>query len=281
VGQVLEIAKGYDRSWASTLLNGGVAVAYTSAAVFDASVWRGASGTILFVPTLAWVSAPAGTYTLTIASAQTSALDPGDYRIAAGVTAGGVHSAILSRDATLRIIDGPGTITLRIPYAALADLRLYYDQLDNLLNKLADSTNFLTVLANESDRIDRDLVNRYDPSPGMTRTRQNTADPIVGFDVPGGSPPSKAALTTALLASGLIPERALREIVARRSIAEVLDRQEVQGGRNPYREEAEAMRMKADDLWRHYHAEIDINADGVPDVLIHRDAILLPAGTKP
>jgi hypothetical protein len=280
VGQVLEIAKGYDRTWASTLLNEGVAVAYSPAATFDASVWRGASGTVLFSPTLAWVNAPTGTYTLSIAAAQTAALDPGDYRISAGVTQAGVHSAILARDATLRITDGPGSVTLRIPYASIADLRMYYDQIDTLLNKAADSTNFVVVLANESDRIDRDLVNRYDPSPGMTRTRSNTFNLIVGLDVPGGAAPSKAAITDAIANSGVIPERALKEIVARRSIAEVLDRQEIQG-RNSYRDEAEVMRAKAEVLWRSYRAQIDTNADGVPEVLIHRDAVILPVGTKP
>ena len=41
MGQALDIKAGFGQKWAATLLNAGVAVAYSTSAVLDAGVWRG------------------------------------------------------------------------------------------------------------------------------------------------------------------------------------------------------------------------------------------------
>jgi hypothetical protein len=109
-------------------------------------------------------------------------------------------------------------------------------------------------------------------------------DRVVGMDValPGATPPSKYDLTTALGLGGLIVEQRVTEMVSRRVIADILDRQETTS-RNGYRDEATKMREMADEVWRKYQAQISLTnpPTQTADVLIDQDCVILPSGTSP
>jgi hypothetical protein len=71
MGQTLQIVAGSDRSWGTTLKNAaGVALAFDPADPLDAAVWAGGDvgAPTIFRPSVAWVSAPDGTVSLTVAA---------------------------------------------------------------------------------------------------------------------------------------------------------------------------------------------------------------------
>jgi hypothetical protein len=287
MGQTLQIVAGSDRSWGTTLKNAaGVALAFDPADPLDAAVWAGGDvgAPTIFRPSVAWVSAPDGTVSLTVAAAQTATLDPGVYKIHVGVTAGGARA--IGFDGQLEVLPAPGTATLGTPYCTFADMLLYYDQVGTLANRRADEANFLGQRMRAKTELDRMIILRYGARSGMVLTRRNTFDPILQtFDVPtpSAAAPSKAQLTAYLNAGGLIAEDLAREMTAKWAIAFVLERQTTASGRNPYPEEAERFRQMAMAIWRCYQAQIDTSdpLDGVADLLIGRDVIILPPGTAP
>lgn len=279
MGQALEIKAGFGQQWVATLRNSGVAVAYTTSATLDATLWRGGGEAALFNPTVAWIDAPNGKFTLTIAPNQTTALDPGEYSLEVGITPlGGVRS--LGFAGVIRITDAPGTNPAPVAWCTYQDMLDYSDQVSALVGRGVDVSGFLNIRARITLEVSRDIVTHYQPTAGLTRTRKAIADPIVGFDVPDptATPITKAALTAALAAGGLILEARIREVVARRSIGVVLSRQV---SNRQYADEASMQRELADRVFRSYHAQVDLNNDGVPEVLIGRDCTFLPAGAAP
>jgi hypothetical protein len=170
----------------------------------------------------------------------------------------------------------------RAPYVAAADLLLFYDQLPALKNPAVDDGAYTAQIAKASDQFDRDLLVRYDPRPGFVKTRLLAPDPDLGRDVPTAyaSAPSPFQLSAYLKAGCVVADTNVREVVARRAIALILDRQEVYD-RNTFRQEAQAMRDMADALWKTFDVQIDTDLDGTADMLVGRDVILLPPGTAP
>jgi hypothetical protein len=284
VGQTLKTAAGFDRSWATTLLNAGVPTPYPADATIDAAVWRGGNEATLFSPSAAWIDAAAGTLTVSVVAAQTVGLDPGVYRLQVGVTSGSVRS--LAFDGHLEILEAPGAGTLRVPYVTYRDLLDYFDQLGTLQSVPGDDATFLRQRSRASDQFDRDLVVRYDPRPGFVRTRRASMDPYLGFDVPDPAavPPTPRAVSLAVRAGGVVVDENVREMVSKLAIARVLEQQEVMGmARNPYEEKAAAFHAEAMGLWQKYDVQLDTSnpLDGVADLLVGRDVILLPTGTAP
>jgi hypothetical protein len=281
VGQAIRGEIGFDFYWDSTLLDpDGRPVGYPPSAVFDSAVWIGGQAPPLFAPQVAWVDSLSGRFRLLVAASQTAGLAPGDYRLEVGVTYGGTRSP--GFDGVLRLTDVPGSATARAPYVTYPDLLRYYDQLPTLANYAADQTGFLGQRVDASDEFDRELVTRYDPRPGFVKRRAATPDPHLGHDVPiaVALAPTPKALSVAIKAGGVIVDRNVREQVARRAIALILDRQETTD-RNTYREEAASMRAEADRLWRRFEVQVDTDADGTADLLVCRDVTLLPPGTAP
>lgn len=271
---------GFDLILVTALYNNGVSVGYTPDPALEAVVWRGDDQPNLFFPEVLWISAVAGTLQLSIPAADTIGLEPGHYRLRVGLTVGDVR--LLAFDGGLDIAEVPGSDLDRTPYVTNRDLLFYYDQLSTLQNYTSDETGFAEQRVDASDQFDRMLIERYNPRPGFVRNRNPTYDPILGYDVPDPAlvPPSKADLTAYLSAGGLIVEQKAREMVARMTIALILDRQETQD-QNPYREHAQTMRDRVTQLWAGYQAQIDSNSNAVPDYLIDRDVIFLPAGAAP
>lgn len=274
---------GFGLGLNATALNAGLAVAHAPGDPLDAAIWRGQAEAALVAPGVAWVSAPDGTLALTVAGQTTAALDPGLYRLQVGVTAGGVRSLLY--DGTIELLEAPGTGMLRVPYVTGRDLLSWYDQLGTLQTIRGGDATFLQQRAEASDEFDRDLVVRYDPRPGFVRTRRATPESVLGHDVPDptATPPSPAQLSAAVRRGGVIVDRNVREMVSKMAIARVLDRQEVSGASNQYRQHAAALRAAADALWSTFDIQVDTSnpLDGTADLLVGRDVILLPPGTAP
>jgi len=285
VGQTLEVTAGSDRSWSSVLQNQGVPTPYPTSAMLDAAVWRGGEEAVLFRPTVTWIAAAAGSFTLAVAVTQTATLDPGSYRLQVGVTSGGLRS--IAFDGAIEITDAPGAGIEPPTWCSSADMRRYSHLIQILVaRKGVDVTGWLDERTAVTAELFRDLVLRYNPGPGSVRRRQLVMDPVLGFDVPVDSTlaPSPARVSAWLsIPGGLILEARVREIVARRSVALVLDLQATSGQGEAYRTEAEAQRVMADALYLDYRAQVDATnpPDGIADYLIDRSVILLPPGTAP
>lgn len=283
MGQTLQVIAGTDGGpWQSTLLNEGVPVSFPDAATFSSTVSRGGEEASIFSPTVAWISAVAGTFTISVAAGQTAALDVGFYTMQVFVLNAGLKQAAF--DGQLEILPTVGTVTAPVAWCSYEDLLLYSDQIKALRARGGvDVTGFLGQRAKETSELSRDIVLRYRPTPGFVRVRSNTMNPVVGMDVasPTAVAPSKADLTAALAAGGLILETKLREIVARRTIALIFSRQETGGNAQVYRQESIDQRAMADELFRCYQAQVDLDNDGMPDALFHCNVTLLPPGTAP
>lgn len=276
------VAAGFDLDAVASLFNGGAPVAYDGDAALDCFVWRGGAEAPVLTPAASVVSPPSNRVSVRIPAAATANLDPGTYRLQLGAAAGGVRR--LLSDGTIEVAGAPGVATYRTPYVTRDDLLYWYDQLETLQTIQGGDAGFLRQRAESSDEFDRALVVRYDPRPGFVKTRRAAFDAgVLGFDVPDPSatPPSPAQLSAMVRAGGVIPDRNVREMVSKMAIARVLDRQEVMGGRNPYREEAAAFRQEAMALWRTFDVQVDADLDGRADLLVGRDVILLPPGTSP
>jgi hypothetical protein len=293
------IAAGFDITLASTLLNAGVVVPYTSGDTLDASVWRGGSESALFSPAVAWVDATAGTFTLTVGRGQTATLDAGAYRLQVGVTSGGSRSLVY--DATIEITEAPGSDSPPIAWCTDADMATYSHVLRSLQSSRGSNlTGFLVQRAVVTAKYSREIVTRYRPRRPV-KVRQPTLDPVLNsFDIPNPTAvaPSTTDLTNAVgQLGGIVLEEKLREIIARAAISIVLREQATNSNAGTYIEEAEMQQEMADALFKCYQAQI-ITAEpvgvgvsvvsdgqtftaGFTRFLIDRDCVVLPEGTSP
>jgi hypothetical protein len=288
MGQTLKIKAGFDRTWDGTLRaqDTGLPTPYPPDATFDAAVARGVGEPTLFAPTLTWIDSSAGTFRISIAASQTAGLDPGVYILQAGVSSGGIRSEAF--DGQLEITGVPGSITLRTPYVTAADLAFFYPLLRTIQAYREDDAGFLSRRALASDEFDRTFLERYKhmEKPGFVKRRRPQMETVagLGFDVadPSAVPPTNAEMAGYLAAGGLLlgstprqAPREVREIVSKIAIADLLEGQETTGGRNPYRDEAPVMRAEVEKLWRDYDIQVDVDDDGVPDLLVGSDIVLL------
>lgn len=283
MGQTLRIIAGSDATWATTLLNEGAPVSFPSNATFAATVSRGGEEASLFTPTVTWTNSSLGQVTLSIAAAQTESLDAGVYVLQVFVLGGGTRTAAF--DGSLEVLPTVGSVTPPVAWCSYEDLLLYSDQIKAVrAAKGVDVTGFLSQRAKETSELSRDIVLRYNPFYGFVRVRSNVVNLGCGsMDVasPTAVAPSKADLTNALAAGGLILETKLREIVARRTVALIFSRQETGGNAQVYRQESMDQRAMADELFWRYQAQVDLDNDGMPDALFDKGVILLPEGTAP
>lgn len=267
------IVVGAALTLSSTLMNNGTFVpGFTSGSVLSAVVWPGNDLEATFNPTVIWDTGNGGyedaVVLLTISDAQSAMLSEGNYRFQVFVTTSGVES--LAFDGNILAKESVGLVAPTVPWCSLQDMLNESVQLANLYSPQNDASGFLNERLYVTQLTFRDIVTRYQPMAGGTRTRQAVPDPIIGFDVPDPTfdAITKTVLTTQLAATnGLILEARIRKIVACRTNALVLGRQV---GNRVYMEDAAIQTAKADMSWRTYQAQVDLQDEpnGTPQALI-------------
>lgn len=281
------IAAGFALSLSTVLKNAGLVVTFDSSATLDATVWRGGGEPSLFAPSVAWDADnggyAGGVVALSIAASQASTLDPGEYRFQVGVTTAGVRS--LAFDGIIRVTDTIGAGGTPMTWCSFQDVLDISTQVASLNSRSADKAGYLNLRARATAERARKLVKRYMADFGMCWVRGNTFDPILrtlDFKSPTAVYPSKQDITTAIAGGGVVVEQQLRDIVAHDTAATILKRQV---GNAQYQAAALDHEAESDRLWKCYQAQIDLPVagvyDGIPDVLIDTNAILLPPGTAP
>jgi hypothetical protein len=138
--------------------NSGAAVTtWTSSATLTLSAWQGSTYAAAFTPTGAWVSAPAGTLTISIASGDTTAVAPGRYLIRLSVDGGPAQPV-----ATIRLTPTKGVTALPRMYCDLVDLEnecSFIESLECLNNSRA--LNFIPERAQASRKAEEIATGRY------------------------------------------------------------------------------------------------------------------------
>ncbi len=269
------LVAGCDLLLATTLRNNGRALAFDPGTVLAAEVTAGAESSVLFAPAATWIDAGAGTLVLFFAGNSTTTLDPGTYTLRLLV------GTVLAYDGALRIDPASSGVVVGPAWATAADMQ----RLSTVIRSMkaaADLANFAAEIAEQTETLRRELTLRYDPLPGFVLVRQPVRDPQLGFDVPDPAaiPPTPAQYGQYLRAGGLILEQWVRDVVARRAITEILERQVTKS----YGDEAAMMRDRARADLAAYELQIDTDGDGVADLLVApagTRVTLLPAGTAP
>ena len=265
-GQQLLAQVGADVSYLVTLLDsdGNTITGYTSGATLSCSVWSGDDQAVLFAPTASWFGDPSlGQVRLDIRSAQTGSLSTGIYHLRLQVTAAGYTYDGLY--ATLRLQATPGAASPRPTYCTADHLNLYAPWLSRIQDLDQDQAGFAEQRAHSRDWFD-DLILRafrggstsISAFPctafwGQSQRRTGQANPYI----------------KQLLANNqLIVTRKVIEATALYAIALVCQAQLMPGTKNPYGEMADTFLRRAEDRASTITAEIDLNGDGLGDIII-------------
>lgn len=159
---LVSIPVGIDEPYIINLLDdyGNPVTTYTTADTPYATVWSGQNTPVVLTPTCAWISAPAGTFSMTIVGSQTSSLTPGRYRLRYGVnTAGGL--TVAAPDVFIEFTDSPGTQATLTTYCTHQDLRNYAPWIDTL-QAVTDESGFLVQRAKSRQWLER-IIQKHNP----------------------------------------------------------------------------------------------------------------------
>ncbi len=121
--QALSVDLNTDDSWTVTAQDvNGNPVAFQSNDGLEAIVWQGADSAAYFSPTVAWLSAAAGTITLSVASGQTASLTPGVYPLEVTVIPNGTTTRLRVLDTWMELRSSPGSSSMPPVYCSYQDL---------------------------------------------------------------------------------------------------------------------------------------------------------------
>ena len=259
----LEVVAGADAAWKVTLrdrANRPIAT-YTSAATLSAHCWRGEDQAPLFAPAVSWIDPDAGQVRLAVSAAQTAGLAPGLYDLMLTVVAGGL---IAKRPIAggLRVLSAPGSAPARLAYATAADLRKHAGPyVETLLRLDVDGTGFAEELADAREELDRLIQLHHRGQGSVGGPRGAGYAPWPGRRSGSSSP----WLRSILDGGGLLVTRAVREYCALRALGQILRRQKDKADRDA----GASLLGEADDLAASLSCEIDCNADGAADLVVH------------
>jgi hypothetical protein len=233
-----------------------VPASYTGTPLLAARVWPGDNRAVTFSPTLAWVDATVGTVAYSHTAAQTTAVEPGEYRLLVEVTTADGLDRFLVGDVDIQ--GSPGTDAAPRAYAGEDDLYALAPWAGDLLSR-SDQTNFVEQLASASRWLDEQVVARAGLALEDQRGRHGAVaevDPLVppsGVDLGPAWGRSAlpdttleanlAAIQARLDADGLVVDSRARRVVARYALYLLLEPQLGDKDGTPY--QSLAMRQRA------------------------------------
>lgn len=265
----LEIVRGSSGSWTVTLLDdeAEAITTYTGSETLDASVWPGDDVEELFAPTAAWLSAPAGTVTLTVSAVQSATLTPGSYSVSLSV-----DTAIV-RVGRLLVLPGPGgTADPPAVYGTYDDMRRVAGSwLADLQESGSDQTGFREQRGTARAWFDGILQRHYRRDTGIAR--QDSLDHLlIGIGARYGEHDTTLQdwLDDDRLVLTTPAGKRIVECVSRYAVALVCEAQISGKPDDVWRDRARMFRSRAQNDVASITAEIDTTstADGVGDLVI-------------
>lgn len=246
------IQQGYDTAVTSV---------FSGSDTLSASVWPGDDIAQSFAPTMAWVSATAGTATLTIAGASTSSLAAGSYRLTVSVTVSGAKYLI--HDGTLTLSAVAGTGTQGAVYCTFDDMQREFASIGGLASK-SDQSGFREQRAEARAWFDSIILRHYlGQQTVISQTRFNVGDSLW----------QRSGLEDQTIRGYLDDDLLLVTTNVKRATAlyavyRVLGAQIGASGDNQYNKLAGRFLAMAENIVATTTAEIDTDSDGIGDIPI-------------
>lgn len=234
---------------------------FTGSDTLGASVWPGDDVAQSFAPTMAWVTATAGTAKLTILGSSTSSLAAGTYRLSVSVTSSGEKYLIHEGTLTLTAVAGSGT--QGTTYCSFDDMRREFSTVGDLAGK-ADQSGFREQRAEARAWFDSVILRHYaGQQTAVSQTTFNTAaDPWqrTGLEDP--------VIRGYLTGNKLLVTTNVKRINALYACHRVCAAQIGVGAGNEYHKLAARFLRLAENLVATTTVELDTDADGEGDIPI-------------
>jgi hypothetical protein len=262
----LSVAIGGRLSKTLTILdsNDNAITSYTGSATLSIECWRGDDQASLFSPTAAWISAAAGTISCVISAAQSTTLTVGRYNLMLTVT--GTDGPAKYQFGFLDVTPAPGSGTVRATYQTWDQTKRYAGSWAEKLQRAdSDQTGFAEERADARQEFESLLHAHNRGSGGGLTSSFGAYEPLST----GRNGFRDSWLTTALAANKLLVTKPIIECCALMTLASICRRQIDPSKSDGYSAAASYFAARADDIAATISAEIDDNADGYGDVIIH------------
>lgn len=241
--------------------NGNPITTYTGSETLTSKVWPGGAQPATYTPAPTWVSPSAGTTQLIIPAADSTALSPGRYQVWCFIQPSMADPSCYYQ-ATLDVIQGPGTETPPTTYCAYSDLLRYGRSWLRQLQTGDDEAGFAEQLGRARSWIE-DLAHAHYRVASMTI--------VVGAQAmgPRRSGTRSDWLIQELAANTLILTDQIKEAAAKKALAYICESQ-VGVGQNSdqYARLARMYHSQSDYLGTCLTLSLDTNGDGYADVVI-------------
>lgn len=241
---------------------------YTDSATFTASFYRGDDQASLFSPTCAWISASAGTFSVTFPSTSTDDLTEGVYRLDVFITENSIKSHAVR--ASIEVIATAGSGTAPATYCSYEDMLLWAPFIRDLVDSQEDQAGFAEQRGQARKWLDN-IAQRHYRENGRYSNRQTSLDHLLGFGFTRGE--ISTQLKTWLDDNDLILDPDVVACVAHYAISLVL-RRTLTGQKSQttdYSSYAAHFAAEANARAASLVLRIDTTStpDGVPDVFIN------------
>ena len=263
--KIIPVIAGTDFDYAGTAVLYGTSTPYTGFVADDvitALVYPGGDQTVTFAPDVAWVDATLGTYVLSLRAADTATVTPGRYIVRIIVTRAADSRVIPVYQAWLEILESPGDADPPTVYCSLSDLLLYAPWLEQEQ----------TVHALAGFISHRHLARTWLESIIQAHWLQSGATmfgDLLIFYLPNTYGAESKWLQQQLDADLLMIKPATLELVSRKSIQLIAESCISPSTKDqPYRAYAREQKWECDRLVKSYIAELDLNDDGIAEIVI-------------
>lgn len=260
----LEIVRGAKDDWVLGAINradGSTPDGFLATDALTAKVWAGQEQASLFAPAVSWNDATRGYVNLSVAAAQSAALDAGGvYQVQVFASRGGSDPACICW-ATLTCLPSAGTATQSITtYCVDTDLLTYAPWLEELVESTSDTEGFYDQRYRARQWLDRIIVSRARPLAFIF----NISTPLTPW---GPVEAPNYVIQGYLQANYLLVRDSTVEIIARKALGHICEKQFSLDPNNPvWEKRARHFHGTAANRVATYRAEINISS--APQVTI-------------
>lgn len=264
--QVLTLPINTDGSWeidGQSVDSLGNSTAATGALVSDgleARVWQGDQTTSIFTPNTAWIDAPNFKLSLSITAAMTASLAPGIWPLEVAWLPGSQRVPVWG--GWLELTDAPGSAAIPPTYSTYQHAIQYGGTWLKALILEQGLGDMLWCLARARTWLDEIII-------GHVRRRVGRRDLLLDPSILAPTEAPNATIQGYLDSNFLLIRPRTIEICSHKAISLLCEKQFSGEKDDPYLARAVYHQRRASDLIKTYRAEIDVNADGLADLVFH------------